>query len=96
MKVIKNYSNNFIEEMNYLNKRYVFIRDVSIKKDFHESSLSFYRQLLMKDILFRDSIYLILREKITGDICELILELSQNELKIEGIKYNVRPPLPLI
>ena len=45
----------------------------------------------MKDILRRDSIYLILCEKINGDICELILELSQNELKIEGIKYNVRP-----
>tara|TARA_B100000745_G_C20144601_1_gene392489 strand:- start:1156 stop:1440 length:285 start_codon:yes stop_codon:yes gene_type:complete len=93
MKVIKSYSNNFIEEMNYLNKRYIFIRDVSMKKNFHESSLSFYRQLLMKDIQRRDSIYLILREKINGDICELILELSQNELKMGGIKYNVRPPL---
>ena len=91
MKVLKKYSNNFIEKMNYLNRRYIYIRDISIKKDFDESSLSFYRQLLMKDILRRDSIYLILCEKINGDICELILELSQNELKIEGIKYNVRP-----
>ena len=91
MKVLKKYSNNFIEKMNYLNRRYIYIRDISIKKDFDESSLSFYRQLLMKDILRRDSIYLILCEKINGDICELSLELSQIELKMEGIKYNVRP-----
>jgi hypothetical protein len=94
MSVLKKYSSKFIENLQYINRRYIYIRNILEKKvkTMDDSVIQFYRQLLLRDILRRDLEYCLLCNKFPGDVSELILRHISTIEPESGMIYLGRPP----
>jgi len=93
MTILNKFSKSYISKLNQLNKRYIFIRDLIDRDMFMTNEqMTFYVSLIMKDLLYRDTIYSILFKVIPCyDICELVLKYTGYLSISDTITYNVHP-----
>ena len=61
MTILKKYSISYIHKLNFLNKRYILIRDLLEKdKNMPDDCATFYILLIMSNLLYRDNVYSLL------------------------------------
>ena len=84
--ILKKYSTSYIHKLNFLNKRYILIRDLLEKdKNMPDDSATFYIVLIMSNLLYRDNVYSLLYKLII--IIFKILYLKYYIKNIKNIKY---------
>lgn len=93
--ILKKYSTSYIHKLNFLNKRYIVIRDLLERdKNMPDESVSFYTVLIMSNLLYRDNVYSLLYKLIPCyDICEVVFKFTGHLSISDNIRYNVRPPI---
>jgi hypothetical protein len=93
--ILKKYSTSYIHKLNFLNKRYILIRDLLEKdKNMPDDSATFYIVLIMSNLLYRDNVYSLLYKLIPCyDICEVVFKFTGHLSISDNIRYNVRPPI---